>query len=82
MNTGEKSLHLLVQKWLAPMPTLSVRVVKFGRTRKDNTRYVHVEVLGPNGSHTMVFFRHDDRCWCVFPPQTMRPSMNAYRLAA
>jgi hypothetical protein len=82
MRTAEKSLHYLVEKWLAPGPTVRIRVVQFGRMRGDSRRYVHVEVSAPNGSRAIFFFRHDDGCWCVFPPRITRPAMNGYRLAA
>ncbi|RDK02713.1 hypothetical protein [Paraburkholderia lacunae] len=82
MNTAEKSLHYLVDKWLAPAASMRIRVVQFGRMRGDSGRYVHVEALAPGGSRAIFFFRHRDGCWCVFPPQTARPAMNGYRLAA
>lgn len=82
MNTAEKSLRYLVEKWLAPSPAVPIRVVEFGRIHGDSRRYVHVEAPAPSGSHGMYFFRHDDGCWCVFPPRIARPSMTAYQLAA
>jgi hypothetical protein len=35
-----------------------------------------------NGPIAIIFFRHDDGTWNVFPPQARRPSMSAQRLAA
>lgn len=82
MNTAEKSLHYLVEKWLAPAPPVRIRVVQFGRMQGDSRRYVHVEASAPGGSRAIFFFRHDDGCWCVFPPRVARPSMTGYLLAA
>jgi hypothetical protein len=82
MNTAEKSLHYLVEKWLAPAPPVRIRVVQFGRIHGDSRRYVHIEASAPSGSRAIFFFRHNDGCWCVFPPQIARPSMTGYRLAA
>ncbi|WP_341316968.1 hypothetical protein WN982_37250 [Paraburkholderia sp. IMGN_8] len=82
MNTAEKSLRYLVEKWLAPAPNTQIRVVQFGHLREDRRRYVHVEALAPSGSRAIFFFRHDDGCWCVFPPRIARPSMNSDRWAA
>jgi hypothetical protein len=82
MNTAEKSLHYLVEKWLAPAPHMQIRVLQFGHTREDRRRYVQVEASAPNGSHAIFFFRHDDGCWCVFPPRIARPSMTDNRRAA
>jgi hypothetical protein len=80
MNTAEKSLRYLVEKWLAPNPTMSIHVVQFGRISLDKRRYVRVEASAPTGSRAMFFFRHDDGCWCVFPPAIARPAMMGHRL--
>jgi hypothetical protein len=82
MNIAEKSLRFLVEKWLAPTPTMRIRVVQFGRTGLDKRRYVRVEASARTGSRAIFFFRHADGCWCVFPPAIARPAMTGYRLAA
>ncbi|MEM5384788.1 hypothetical protein VSR68_14465 [Paraburkholderia phymatum] len=63
----EQSLHFLVDKWLGPV-SAPVRVTQVGRTKWDNTRYVRVETSLPDSRRSLFFFRHDDGCWCVFPP--------------
>jgi hypothetical protein len=65
---GDQSLRLLVEKWLAPLSATPLRVTHFGRTRNDGTRYVRVEASSVDGPRALFFFRHDDGCWCVFPP--------------
>lgn len=82
MNTAEKSLRYLVEKWLAPAPHTQIRVIQFGHIREDRRRYVHVEASAPSGSRAIFFFRHDDGCWCVFPPRIARPAMNGDKCAA
>jgi hypothetical protein len=82
MNTAEKSLHYLVEKWLAPAPHTQIRVIQFGHMREDRRRYVHVEASAPSGSRAIFFFRHDDGYWCVFPPRIARPSMTCDKRAA
>ncbi|GAB2871235.1 hypothetical protein GCM10027093_03730 [Paraburkholderia jirisanensis] len=67
----EQSLRSLVDKWLAP--SMPVRVTEFSRTRTDGTRYVRVEAHSASGLHALFFFRHDDGCWCVFPPTSDLP---------
>lgn len=37
---GDRSLRLLVEKWLAPLAATPLHVTHFGRTRNDGTRYV------------------------------------------
>lgn len=43
MNTGQRSLRLLVEKWLAPTPAMPAHVTRFSRTRPNHRRYVRVE---------------------------------------
>lgn len=81
MNIAEKSLRYLVEKWLAPSPTMPIRVVQSGRMNLDKTRYVRVEASAPTGPHAIFFFRHRDGIWCVFPPAAARPAMTSDRLA-
>ena len=67
----EQSLRFLVEKWLGPV-SAPVRVMQFGRTKWDHTRYVRVETGLQDGLRSLFFFRHDDGCWCVFPPTSNR----------
>jgi hypothetical protein len=82
MHPDQKSLHWAVDKWLAPTPAMPARVVRFCRTEITRARYVCVEALRPTGMLAIIFFRHDDGSWNVFPPQAKRPSMSIGRLAA
>jgi len=82
MNSGEKSLRVLVDKWLAPTPATPARISQFSRTLLNRRRYVCVEVSRPTGSFAIFFFWHDDGSWCVFPPAVERPTMHAYQRAA
>ena len=79
-STHEYSLRTQVDKWLAPSLSASVRVTEFSRTRLGRRRYVCVETALPFGSRALLFFRHDDGCWCVFPPASDRPIMTMGRL--
>lgn len=82
MNTSEKSLRLVVEKWFAPTPAMPVHVTGFGRTTSNRRRYVRIEALRPAGPLVIFFFQHDDRTWNVFPPIAEMPAMRACRLAA
>lgn len=75
MKTGQRSLRLLVEKWLAPTPAIPAHVTQFGRTSTNQGRFVRVETLHPTGLLAIIFFRHEDGSWCVFPPGTERPTM-------
>jgi hypothetical protein len=72
MSTCERSLRILVEKWVG---RTQVRVTEFSHTRREPWRYVCIEAPQANQSIELVFFRHDDGGWCVFPPQRRRPQM-------
>ena len=80
MNTGETSLRVKACKWFGPGAAL--RVIEFSRTPLNGRRYVRIGTLRLEGSLTIVFFRHDDRSWNVFPPRTDMTAMRAWELAA
>jgi hypothetical protein len=56
--------------------------VRLCRSHVTGARYVCIEAEHPGGPLAIIFFRHDDGTWNVFPPQAKRPSMSAQRLAA
>ena len=80
-STIEHSLHVQVEKWLARGSTTPVHVIEFSRTPSTRRRYVCVEIAQPAGSRAMFFFRHDDGCWRVFPPEPARQKMNVEYLS-
>jgi hypothetical protein len=82
MGSGEKCLRTLVDKWLGPSAVVTIRVMEFSRTRTDRRRYVRIGAARADGSLTIVFFRHDDGSWNVFPAKASTPTMRAYPLAA
>ncbi|MGF6539269.1 hypothetical protein [Paraburkholderia youngii] len=75
MHAPEKSLSGQVDKWLAPTNGMRMRVIQFSRLSLHRRRYVCVEASGPMGTLALFFFRHDDRSWRVYPPETQRPAM-------
>ncbi|HZZ01835.1 hypothetical protein [Paraburkholderia sp.] len=81
-TTSEQSLRFLVEKWLAPGPSVPVHVTEFSRTRLGGRRYVRVETSLDAGSRGLFFFRHDDGCWCVFPPTADTLKLFVYPRAA
>jgi hypothetical protein len=80
--TGEKSLRMLVNKWFGVDSVARVRVMEFGRTISDRRRYVRIGTWRHGGYLTIVFFRHDDKSWNVFPSKVGMPAMQAYRKVA
>jgi hypothetical protein len=77
--TNEHSLRTQVDKWLGSGLSTPVHVKEFSRTRSGGRRYVCVETLLPFGPRALLFFRHDDGCWWVFPPTADRPKLTIRR---
>lgn len=75
MNTGERSLRLLIDKWLAPTPAMPAHVIRLSRASSHPRRCVCVEASRPTGLLKIFFFKHDDGSWCVFPPAAARQTM-------
>ena len=82
MGTRERSLRVLVEKWLGPDAARHARVTRFCHSRRKPWRYVCVEADRPSGRLAFVFFRHDEGSWCVFPPEYKRPAMNISGMVA
>lgn len=74
MGSGERSLRRLVNKWFG-MSGVTVRVQAFGRTPVSGSRYVLICAVGQPEHLRIVFFRHDDGSWNVFPPRSSLPTM-------
>ena len=75
MNSNCVSLRSLVDKWLAPTLSMPARVTQIGRMLATHGRYVRLEGCTSTGPLTVIFFRHDDGSWCVFPPVPSSPAM-------
>ena len=74
----ERSLRSLVEKWLGTTSMELLRVTRFSHSSRRPWRYACVEVRRESGRYAVVFFRHHDGSWCVFPPATnMVPSRRA-----
>ena len=71
-----RSLRLLVEKWLGLAPAIPANLTKFSRSRLNQRRYLCVEASWPAGTLTVYFFLHDDGTWRVFPPEAQRPAMS------
>lgn len=67
-RSSERSLRPMVRKWLPLAEGVPARVTAFGRMRRGKVRYVSVAVERAGELLSIVFFRHRDGSWCVFPP--------------
>ncbi|SAK97389.1 hypothetical protein AWB79_07459 [Caballeronia hypogeia] len=77
MIVRDRSLRKVVEFWFGSQPRNRLRVTRFSRSRCKLWRYVCVEMTRERGAFAVVFFRHDDGSWCVFPPAPHRPAMGA-----
>lgn len=75
MSAGERSLRRVIESWLGTRHAKHIRVTRLSQRRRQLCRYVRVEVDRDKGTLVIVFFRHDDGSWCVFPPTPRSPIM-------
>jgi hypothetical protein len=80
MSSQQKSLRTLVHDWFGAAGNL--QVTRLERSCGMPWRAVRVEMQRSSGPFAIVFFRHDDASWCVYPPPALRPTMNWLRNAA
>jgi hypothetical protein len=52
---AEKSLRLLIEKWLSPTLATPIRVMRFNHTRHNVRRYVRVEAQRAEGAVALFF---------------------------
>ncbi|MBC8641269.1 hypothetical protein IAG25_31090 [Caballeronia sp. EK] len=75
MNSRERSLRALVDKWLGSDDEHVACITRLSRGARGPWRHVCVEAQRASGPFAIVFFRHDDGSWCVYPPPIRRPAM-------
>ena len=75
MNSNAISLRALVDKWLAPTRSVPARVTETGRLGLSGVRFVRLEGQVSAGLLSIVFFRHGNGEWDVFPPVPPSPAM-------
>ena len=82
MNGNGMSLRALVDKWLAPTRSIPARVTQIGRIGANGVRYVRLEGEDSTGPLNIIFFRHGNGAWDVFPPVPASPAMGTRLFAA
>ena len=75
MKRAEICLRSVVEKWFAAAP---VRVTRFKWSGMGDSRSVRVEARSSSKAFSIVFFKHEDGAWRVFPPDGRRPAMRFY----
>jgi hypothetical protein len=74
VNLSGRSLRTLVDKWIGAR--CDIRITQFSHGRDEQHRFVRIEGASDESPIALIFFRHDDGGWCVFPPAPRRPTMN------
>ena len=77
MSTAKNSLREMVEHWLTPNLADELRVTEFRNRRAKRECYVCVETLTAAGPVALLFFRHQDGVWRIFPPSRERLAMRA-----
>jgi hypothetical protein len=75
MKSAEVCLRSVVEKWFAAAP---IRVTRFKCSGMGHSRSVRVEARSSSKALSIIFFKHDDGAWRVFPPDGRRPAMRFY----
>ncbi|MGF6955296.1 hypothetical protein QFZ97_001161 [Paraburkholderia youngii] len=75
MMAANRSLRVLVEKWLWSCSEAKVRFVRLDGRR--SSRRVRVEARRAEGPVILFFFQHNDGAWRVFPPAPYRVCMAA-----
>ncbi len=79
MTVPKRSLRAAVEKWLGIDTSAHFRLTRIGRSEESRWRCVRVDIDSPSGSLSIMFFRHDDSSWHVFPPNGRRPVIGGSR---
>jgi hypothetical protein len=77
MDSSGSSLRSLIDKWIELAPSSTTQVVRISRPDVRKVRCVCIEVKRAAGPVSLMFFRHGDGSWCVFPPASSRPTLNS-----
>ena len=71
------SLQQNVDKWFSPSQRDQIRVTRFRQSTTGGQSGVIVRLLGATDTIELLFFRHGDGTWRLFPASVTRPMMNA-----
>jgi hypothetical protein len=81
MDAAKTSLRMQIEKWFGSVSRQALRITRISPSRGGCGRCVIVEAQ-PDDSRAIVFFRHGNGSWYVYPPKESHPSMCVYPRAA
>lgn len=70
------SLRQNVDKWFSPSQRDQLRVTRFRRSASGGQSGVIVRLLGATETIELLFFRHENGTWQLFPADAKRPTAN------
>lgn len=76
------SLQQAIDKWFSPAQRGRLSVKRFRCDGAPGHRGVTVRLFVTSDAIELLFFRHGDGTWRIFPPDAARPTMNAATWAA
>ncbi|MEX3934851.1 conserved hypothetical protein [Paraburkholderia piptadeniae] len=77
MKDDTYSLRAQIEKWFGSAQPLSIRVSRALGDLRMMSGCKCVSVSQTSGPYAIVFFRHGDKSWRVYPPTATRPTLNA-----
>lgn len=75
------SLRQSIDKCFSPSQRGRIRVTRFRHGETGGQSGVIVRLPGATEAIEVLFFRHDDGAWRLFPAATRRPTMSVSRWA-
>jgi hypothetical protein len=78
MTTENRPLRRVVERWLGGLFTNDIRIKRIGRDNQRHWRCVRADIECQSRLFSILFFRHEDGSWQVFPPEVKRPVMGKH----
>ena len=70
------SLRMQIEKWFGCARWTSIHISRASRTFASGARYGCVTVSQRLSPHVIVFFRHNDGSWQVYPPSVRQATLS------
>jgi hypothetical protein len=82
MKGDTHSLRGQIEKWFGSAQPISIHISRAQGQLHAMSGCKCVSVSQTSGPYAIVFFRHGDKSWRVYPPTATRPTLNAVSRAA
>ncbi|CAE6843623.1 hypothetical protein [Paraburkholderia domus] len=75
MSADKQSLRWIIEKWFGSELRARIYLMRTAQSLRARCRCVRVEAPSQSGPLSILFFRHEDGSWYVFPPEEKRPEI-------